>query len=214
MEESCLFRAGASGVVGALGGMGMGFFFGTLEGAHGGLQGDTFRQQLSHGVRATWRATWARSKSLAISFGGVGLVYAGTECALAKIRGRADIYNAIWAGMLSGAGFGLLALRKYPQPTARLAARHVLVNAAGFATFSVVMDVGMHHTMYSSTYDATHSFYGVPATYRQHVDPTLPWNTASDHRGSSPLQWVLHGDPAAAAAPTTKGGDGAITSPY
>eukprot|EP01138_Halocafeteria_seosinensis_P001315 gb/GECG01001351.1/.p1 GENE.gb/GECG01001351.1/~~gb/GECG01001351.1/.p1 ORF type:complete len:191 (+),score=20.83 gb/GECG01001351.1/:1-573(+) len=151
--ESCFGQALISGVVGAGAGIGMGIFFGTFEGAHGELKGNTTAEQLKYGFRKTFTLGYTRSKHLAKSFGAVGLVYAFLECNLSKFRGRADIYNAIFAGAGAGSIFGLIGLHgnnRIRDMTKLHLLRRSMVGAFGFAAFSATIELLIHNVVYNT----------------------------------------------------------------
>jgi import inner membrane translocase subunit TIM22 len=129
--ESCAFKSVISGVMGG----GMGFFFGFLMGSYDNnvhtdqrMSGKSTRIQL----RAAYRQMRGKSMSFAKQFGGVGLIYSGVECVIAKERGTHDIANAVYAGAVSG---GVLAARAGPSA--------MLMGAGGFALFSAAIETYM-----------------------------------------------------------------------
>jgi len=63
-------------------------------------------------------------------FGTVGALYAGSECVIEGYRAKNDIYNAISAGLFSGA---VLARKSGPKA--------MLGGAAAFAAFSAAIDM-------------------------------------------------------------------------
>jgi hypothetical protein len=73
--------------------------------------------------------------SNARSFAVVGLLFAGTECVVESYRGRCDLRNAIYSGLITG---GVLGLRVGPMAA--------VYGGCGFAAFSVVIDYFMHES--------------------------------------------------------------------
>ena len=68
-------------------------------------------------------------RSYAKGFGGVGALFAGSECVIEKQRAKHDIYNSLGAGCFSGA---VLARSGGPQA--------MCVGCATFAAFSALID--------------------------------------------------------------------------
>lgn len=86
------------------------------------------RQQLSKGFSEMGRASWSSAKN----FGYIGLLFAGTECAIEGFRAKNDLSNGVAAGCLTG---GFLARGGGPQAAA--------LGCGGFAAFSAAIDAYM-----------------------------------------------------------------------
>jgi len=122
--ESCPFRGCMSFVAGgALGG-----FFGLFSSSIAPHQ---------TAVQMTTRETLIDMKntisSSAKNFAIIGLMFASTECVIESYRGKSDMSNAVYSGLVTG---GLLGFRAGPQAA--------LFSASGFAAFSVAIDYFMH----------------------------------------------------------------------
>ncbi|KAK4981930.1 Mitochondrial import inner membrane translocase subunit tim22 [Elasticomyces elasticus] len=85
-------------------------------------------QQLRQGFKEMGRASWGSAKN----FGMVGMIFAGTECAIEGFRAKNDLTNGVAAGCITG---GALAAKAGPQAAA--------VGCAGFAAFSAAIDYYM-----------------------------------------------------------------------
>lgn len=68
------------------------------------------------------------------SFAVVGFLFAGSECVIEKARGRTDIWNGLAGGCAAGA---MLAYKGGPMAMG--------MGCAGFAAFSLVIDMLMGH---------------------------------------------------------------------
>jgi mitochondrial import inner membrane translocase subunit TIM22 len=86
----------------------------------------TTRQQVVAGFKDMGRSAFSSAKN----FGKIGAIYSGTECAIEGLRAKNDMYNAVGAGCLTGAG---LAYQAGPQAMA--------VGCAGFAAFSTAIEI-------------------------------------------------------------------------
>ena len=126
LMESCPFRAGMSFVVGgALGGF-IGLFSSSMA-PHHVEKAMTTRETL-----IDMRNTIAgHAKNFAV----IGLLFAGTECVIESYRGKSDMKNAVYSGLVTG---GALGLRAGPMPA--------IWGGLGFAAFSVAIDYFMHNS--------------------------------------------------------------------
>jgi import inner membrane translocase subunit TIM22 len=86
-------------------------------------------------LKKTGKEALARSYGHAKMFGEVGLLYAGSEAVIERVRAKHDVYNSALAGCFSG---GVLARGSGPSGAA--------IGCGTFAAFSVAMDkfMGMH----------------------------------------------------------------------
>lgn len=89
---------------------------------------------LKEQFRSMYRQMRARSVSSAKNFGLIGAIFAGTECCIESHRGRADMFNPIAAGAITGGTLGL-----------RAGVRAGVVGAAGFAVFSYAIEYYMRY---------------------------------------------------------------------
>ncbi|ORY88951.1 Tim17/Tim22/Tim23/Pmp24 family-domain-containing protein [Leucosporidium creatinivorum] len=117
------------------GGMGfaIGAFF-SLMGSSFTLE-DPFRATQYDGMKTMQKAKlvfkdmgkgmWRQGKG----FGMVGALYAGTECVVEGYRAKNDIYNSVYAGLISGAVLGR-----------NSGTRAMILGGMGFAAFSAVID--------------------------------------------------------------------------
>ncbi|KDE02333.1 hypothetical protein MVLG_07103 [Microbotryum lychnidis-dioicae p1A1 Lamole] len=128
--ESPIAKAGISGAMG----FGIGAFF-SLMGSSFTLE-DPFRAAQYDGMKTSEKAKiifkdmgkgmWRQGKG----FGMVGALYAGTECVVEGYRAKNDIYNALYAGAISGAVLG-----RNSGP------RAMVLGGLGFAAFSGIIDL-------------------------------------------------------------------------
>lgn len=129
--ESCVVKAGISGVLG--GGMGLlfGLFFNSMENP---FAADPRVMELStrDQIKYSWRQMKVKSTGMAKNFAAVGILYSGIECVVEKKRGKHDIYNVLTAGCMTG---GLLA--------AKGGATATLAGCAGFMAFSYAIEKWM-----------------------------------------------------------------------
>ncbi|GAA6031632.1 hypothetical protein JCM8097_006558 [Rhodosporidiobolus ruineniae] len=127
--ESPVAKAAISGVMG----FGIGAFF-SLMGSSFTIE-DPFQRTQYEGMKTSQKAKiiftdmgksmWRQGKG----FGAVGALYAGTECVIEGFRAKNDIYNSIYAGLVSGA---VLARNSGP--------RSMVLGGLGFAAFSAAID--------------------------------------------------------------------------
>lgn len=61
-------------------------------------------------------------------------IFMGTECVIEKMRGKSDMMNAVYAGCVTGAAFGI---KQGPQAAC--------MGCVGMATFTAVLDKIMGH---------------------------------------------------------------------
>ncbi|BGP42040.1 Mitochondrial import inner membrane translocase subunit tim22 [Rhodotorula kratochvilovae] len=130
--ESPVAKAAISGAMG----FGLGAFF-SLMGSSFTIE-DPFQRAQYDGMNTRQKARvifadmgkgmWRQGKG----FGAVGALYAGTECVVEGFRARNDIWNSVYAGMISGA---VLARNSGP--------RAMVLGGMGFAAFSAVIDTYM-----------------------------------------------------------------------
>ncbi|GEM10542.1 mitochondrial import inner membrane translocase subunit TIM22 [Rhodotorula toruloides] len=117
----------------AISGFGIGAFF-SLMGSSFTIEDPLQREQYA-GMNTRQKAKvifgdmgksmWRQGKG----FGMVGALYAGTECVVEGFRAKNDIYNSIYAGLISGA---VLARNSGP--------RAMVLGGMGFAAFSAAID--------------------------------------------------------------------------
>jgi len=127
LRESCLAKA----ILGGATGYGFGLLLGTFVSSTSletNLQPEHWStwQKVIDGFKQTGRSSAQTAKNFAY----FSLIFSGSECAIEKYRGRADHYNGITAGCLTGAGFGI---RAGPQSA--------LIGCAGVAAFSAVIEI-------------------------------------------------------------------------
>ena len=124
--ESCAFKSGMSFVVGGALGAFMGLFSSSIA-PHQAAREMTAKETLidmkntivSHG------------KNFAI----IGMMFAGTECIIESYRGKTDLRNQIYSGLVTGGALG-----------ARAGPKAAVLGGAGFAAFSVAIDYFMHES--------------------------------------------------------------------
>eukprot|EP01089_Gocevia_fonbrunei_P014356 TRINITY_DN3919_c0_g3_i1.p1 TRINITY_DN3919_c0_g3~~TRINITY_DN3919_c0_g3_i1.p1 ORF type:complete len:215 (-),score=43.11 TRINITY_DN3919_c0_g3_i1:72-716(-) len=140
MSENCLFASAQATVAGFGFGFLMGAFFSSLGSAEAS---NTFyrygmpdppkihwRVQVLEGFKGAGRNGMFMAKTFAV----VGALYSGIECVIEKKRGKADIYNAVYAGCATG---GLLGIRAGPTAAC--------FGCAGFAAFSAGIELLLGH---------------------------------------------------------------------
>jgi mitochondrial import inner membrane translocase subunit TIM22 len=74
------------------------------------------------------------NRSYAKGFGAMGALFAGSECAVEKMRAKHDIYNSVYAGCFTGA---VLAHKAGPQA--------MCAGCATFAALSAAIDHFLAH---------------------------------------------------------------------
>ncbi|KAJ2502500.1 Mitochondrial import inner membrane translocase subunit tim22 [Coemansia sp. RSA 1972] len=127
--NSCVFKAGFSGIAG----YGIGLVFGlVLSGIEFSSPVDTSTSTKQQ-IKTVFRDMGTKSLSSAKNFAIMAAIYSGSECMIESYRARNDIYNSIGAGCVTG---GTLAVRTGP--------RGMAAGCAGFAAFSAAIDWYMH----------------------------------------------------------------------
>jgi len=126
VAESCPFRAAMSFVVGGA----LGAFLGLFSSSVAPHQTETLM---------TARETLVDMRKTIVghakNFAVIGLLFAGTECAVESYRGKSDTRNAVYSGLITG---GALGLRAGPMAA--------VYGGCGFAAFSVAIDYFMHES--------------------------------------------------------------------
>jgi mitochondrial import inner membrane translocase subunit TIM22 len=138
LSNSCGGRA----VIGVIGGGTMGLLMGVFLGAMSDatppvqvIAGKEVPQApLREQMRATMRATGAKSMYWCRNFAFISGVFGGSECLVEKYRGKHDVWNSVASGCITGAA---LQAKAGPQAAA--------VGCGGFAAFSLVIDSFMGH---------------------------------------------------------------------
>ena len=103
-------------------GISFGVFFGTFEGCHGEMLGQTTAEQLKFAAKQTVICTYRRCVNYAAvvvpnfmylqTFGILGVVLTSGICWMAKWRGKDDQWNSIVSGAIAGGAWGGFAARK------------------------------------------------------------------------------------------------------
>lgn len=127
--ESCPFRGAMSFVVGGALGAFLGLFSSSVAPHQTGDRIMTTRETLLD-MRST---ITSHAKNFAI----IGLMFAGSECVIESYRGKSDLNNAVYSGLVTG---GALGLRAGPMGA--------VWGGCGFAAFSVAIDYFMHHSSF------------------------------------------------------------------
>lgn len=134
LMNHCGVRTAQALVLGLPAGLMFGMFIGLLGPGNltqqALLEKLPMRQQMYMHVRIMLKSSWRMAKMMSL----LGALFAGSECAIEKYRGRVDLWNSLTAGCLSG---GYLAVRGGPQAMA--------AGCAGMALFSLVIDSVFHH---------------------------------------------------------------------
>ncbi|KAF8317586.1 mitochondrial import inner membrane translocase subunit TIM22 [Clavulina sp. PMI_390] len=129
--ESCVVKSAMSGAMG----FGMGAFFSLMSTTF--AYEDPLSRTWEKATMSTTQKTSQIFKDMGKSmwrggrgFGTVGALYAGSECVIEGYRAKNDIYNAVTAGLFSGA---VLARKSGPRAMAG--------GAVAFAAFSAAIDL-------------------------------------------------------------------------
>ncbi|GMH41057.1 hypothetical protein BSKO_08967 [Bryopsis sp. KO-2023] len=134
--NNCIVRSVMSGVMGGGLGVVFGIFSASMEGGSGSMA--PMPNEDTRKAREVFRdmVKSARSKSVsyAKAFGGIGLLFAGSECVIETYRAKHDAYNSAYAGCFSG---GFLARSGGPKV--------MCFGCASFAAFSVMIDRFLDH---------------------------------------------------------------------
>ena len=131
LTESCLVRAAFACAGGAVMG---GLFGAAMAGLGGGAMAEVTPAgrdvRAMQALREGLAHMRARAVSSGRSFALIGGIYSLVECPIERARGRRDLKNAVATGAITGA---VVAYRAGPKA--------MVLGAAGFAAFGVVMDV-------------------------------------------------------------------------
>ena len=135
--EHCAFKALTNAVIGAGLGVVVGVFtssmgtgvnsWSTVPGGPGWIDPSTLSTK--EALKLTAKDMWRASKGNARTFGLIGGVLSGIECAIEKERGKHDMSNRVAAGCITG---GLLGVKGGPQAAA--------LGCVGFAAFGYAID--------------------------------------------------------------------------
>lgn len=135
LPESCAFKIVTGALMGSVLGVGLGLFMGAM--------GDVSPIQIVNGrevpmapvreqLRAGYKSTAVKAAGWARNFGVLTAMFGGVECLIEKYRGKRDVWNPVVSGCVVG---GTLSARGGPAAAC--------VGCAGFAGFSLLMDVIM-----------------------------------------------------------------------
>ncbi|KAF8067340.1 TIM22-1 [Scenedesmus sp. PABB004] len=130
MMNNCGVRSVIAGVMGACLGVAFGVFTASLDtqGIDAAPLGEPAKPTRVV-LRETWMLMREKSRSYAKGFGGMGLLYSGTECVIERYRARHDAWNATLAGCATG---GLMATPGGPKA--------MCLGCASFAAFSTAIE--------------------------------------------------------------------------
>ena len=129
--ENCTWKALLAGGGGAMMGLVFGVFMSSMENptiTDPKIAEMSTKEQL----KIHFRSMRSRSFRLSKQFAGVGLLYSGIDCMLAKERAKQDMMNALYTGCATG---GLLAMRAGPAGMAG--------GCATFAAFTYAIELWM-----------------------------------------------------------------------
>lgn len=140
MTESCLMHSVGAGFGGVAMGIGMGVFVATFSAGHGELIGSGMAQQLKHGFLGFWKQAVKRGFESGKTFGVIGVMFAGSQCQIAKMRGTHDYYNGVIAGVGTGTTLGVWQNKHLPRWAM---ARGALVGGLAFGAFSLAIEYAM-----------------------------------------------------------------------
>jgi len=124
--ESCVFKSVLACVLGFGLGSLFGMFTASVDPAY------TLGDPAKLTVRQVFREMGQRSLSYGKNFAVIGMLFAGTECALETYRAQSDWRNGTISGGIVG---GVIGLRAGVKPA--------IFGAAGFAAFSTAIDYFM-----------------------------------------------------------------------
>jgi len=137
--DSCAFKIVSGGVIGSVLGVALGIFMGAMGGDNSAIQVLHGREvptaPLREQLRVASKATAAKSRGWAKSFGVLSALFGGVECVIEKQRAKHDVWNPVMSGCVVGA---TLSAKAGPQAAC--------AGCAGFAGFSYIMDkvMGQH----------------------------------------------------------------------
>lgn len=132
IADSCGMKIVSGGAIGGILGIALGIFMGAMGDVSPILvqQGrEVPTAPLREQMRAAYKATAAKARGWAKSFGVLSALFGGIECVIEKYRGKHDVWNPVISGCAVGATLSAKA-----GPGAACA------GCAGFAGFSFLMD--------------------------------------------------------------------------
>lgn len=138
--ESCVFKAGLSGVAGGGLGLMFGLFFGGYASAVDKaveMEGST-TLKLRVGAREAWRSMQGSAKN----FARFGMLFSAAECTVEKIRAKHDIVNPVLGGCAAGAA---MASAPFEQISPRARATQMAIGCASIGAFSAAIDYYMEY---------------------------------------------------------------------
>jgi len=120
LSENCATKASIACILGYGVGVAFGIFFG----------GNTWTDpSKAPSLRETWIEMRGQMRTYGKNFASIGLMFAGTECALETLRAKSDWRKGTMTGAIIG---GVLGLRAGIKPA--------ILGAAAFSAFSTVID--------------------------------------------------------------------------
>mmetsp|Transcript_20687 Transcript_20687/g.25602 ORF Transcript_20687/g.25602 Transcript_20687/m.25602 type:complete len:229 (-) Transcript_20687:126-812(-) len=138
LSESCGGRAAMGVFGGGVMGLVMGVFLGAMSDMTPPvtvINGKEVPQApLKEQMRTTMRATADKSLYWCRNFAFITGVFSGSECLVEKFRGKTDVWNPVVSGCVTGA-----------MMQAKSGVQGAAFGCAGFAAFSIVIDVVMGH---------------------------------------------------------------------
>ncbi|EFN84020.1 Mitochondrial import inner membrane translocase subunit Tim22 [Harpegnathos saltator] len=126
--ESCAFKSIMSCILG----YGLGAAIGLFSSSVNPNVASVEKQQSAREILREMKTT---TLSYAKNFAVIGCIFSAIECSIESYRGKTDWKNGTYAGGLTGGIIGL-----------RAGIKAGLIGAAGFATFSTVIDYYMHRS--------------------------------------------------------------------